>query len=288
MSSNTVVVGIGRSPQDAVLDWAATEAAARRCDILLVHVVSDPYVLPQAGTGPVGLDGARLGAQALVEDAAAHMRRRSAGVAVRTLVERGSPAIRLLGTAEDADLLVVGGPRSGPRPGPLVHGLAGRAAPPLVVVPPSWPGGADGTSGRIVVGVDGSEAGMAAVEFAFREAAQRRTSLTAVHVTAPPVFLLPGAPAPSRLDMADPDAAEYVSQVLAGFEKEYEVAADRLFPEGHAAPTLVAAARTAALLVVGSRGHGILKRAVLGSVGQGVLRSAACPVAVIRARSRLS
>lgn len=196
--------------------------------------------------------------------------------------------MQLLDAAEDADLLVVGGPRTGPRPGPLVQGLAGRAGPPLVVVPAAWPDGAEHTSDRVVVGVDGSEAGMAAVEFAFREAALRGTSLTAVHVTAPSVFLLPGAPAPTRLDMAHVEAAEYVSQVLSGFEKEYEVRADRLFPQGQPAPALVAAARTAALLVVGSRGSGMLKRAVLGSVGQGVLRVAACPVAVVRGRIRPS
>jgi nucleotide-binding universal stress UspA family protein len=286
MKRNTVVVGVGRaSLSDGALDWALAEAAMRRCDLVLVHVVSNPYVPPPGG-GPVGVDGPWAGAQALVDDATARARRRAAGVAVRARLERGSPAIRLSEAAEGADLLVVGRHTRDPLPGPLVHGLAGRADPPVVVVPAGSPPPVDGTSGRIVVGLDDSAAATAAAEFAFREASLRGAPLTVVHVTAPPVFRLPGAPAPTRLDMADVDTATYLSELVAGFEKEYAVAADREFPQGDAAPALADASRGAALLVVGNRGHHGLTRAVLGSVSLGVLRTATCPVAVVRADKR--
>jgi nucleotide-binding universal stress UspA family protein len=45
-------------------------------------------------------------------------------------------------------------------------------------------------------------------------------------------------------------------------------------------------ARGASAIVVGSRGHGVLGRLVLGSVSRGVVRGAACSTLVVRARPR--
>jgi len=47
------------------------------------------------------------------------------------------------------------------------------------------------------------------------------------------------------------------------------------------------AARTAAgAIVIGSHGHGALHRVLLGSVSEGVMRGAACPVHVVPTRKR--
>jgi nucleotide-binding universal stress UspA family protein len=51
--------------------------------------------------------------------------------------------------------------------------------------------------------------------------------------------------------------------------------------EGDPAQKLAEAARDADLLVVGSRGHGHLRHAVLGSVSEGCVRHATCPVVVL-------
>jgi len=51
--------------------------------------------------------------------------------------------------------------------------------------------------------------------------------------------------------------------------------------EGNAAVQLAEAARDADLLVVGSRGHGQVHHAVLGSVSEGCIRHAICPVVVL-------
>ncbi|MFC7656788.1 universal stress protein [Pseudonocardia benzenivorans] len=50
----------------------------------------------------------------------------------------------------------------------------------------------------------------------------------------------------------------------------------------NAAATLVEMSVGAQLVVVGSRGRGALRGALLGSVGQALLRHASCPVAVVR------
>ena len=51
--------------------------------------------------------------------------------------------------------------------------------------------------------------------------------------------------------------------------------------EGHPAKVLLQAAEDSELLVVGSRGHGKILGALLGSVSQYVTAHASCPVAVI-------
>jgi nucleotide-binding universal stress UspA family protein len=52
--------------------------------------------------------------------------------------------------------------------------------------------------------------------------------------------------------------------------------------EGDAAAVLIRESAGADLLVVGSRGHGGLAEAMLGSVGQHCVHHAACPVVIVR------
>lgn len=55
--------------------------------------------------------------------------------------------------------------------------------------------------------------------------------------------------------------------------------------KGHPAEALLDAARSADLLVVGSRGRGAFARILLGSVSQHCVHHATCPVVVVRPRS---
>lgn len=55
---------------------------------------------------------------------------------------------------------------------------------------------------------------------------------------------------------------------------------------GHPAATLVQAASSAQLLVVGSRGHGAFVGMLIGSVSQYCVQHAPCPVVVIRNQDR--
>jgi nucleotide-binding universal stress UspA family protein len=69
----------------------------------------------------------------------------------------------------------------------------------------------------------------------------------------------------------------------------------RRFPDAEAlvvdqppVPAILAEARRvdAKVVVVGSRGHGALGRLVMGSVSRGIVRSAPCPVLVVKGRAR--
>ncbi|WP_327004367.1 universal stress protein [Dactylosporangium sp. NBC_01737] len=55
----------------------------------------------------------------------------------------------------------------------------------------------------------------------------------------------------------------------------------RAVVEGHPVKVLLAAARRARMLVLGSHGHGRLRHAVLGSISEECVRHATCPVVVV-------
>ena len=136
---------------------------------------------------------------------------------------------------------------------------------------------------RIVVGVDGFESSKAALRWAIRQA--RLTGAVVEAVTA--WHIPPGTGLVPTVDM--PDFQEDAFAVLTDAITEmYTVDPDiQVCPRvvmGQAGPVLVDAAEGADLLVVGSRGHGGLAEALLGSVGQYCVRHAPCPVVILRAK----
>ncbi|MER7505047.1 universal stress protein [Nonomuraea pusilla] len=135
----------------------------------------------------------------------------------------------------------------------------------------------------IVVGFDGSEPSLDAVNWAGREAALREATLHIVHAVArwtPDVLLVPE---PSGWDVEAEAAArrqleEAALRARAG-RPHLPVTTD--LAAGSAAEALIAAAEGADLLVVGSRGRGGFTALLLGSVSRHVATRAPCPVAVV-------
>ena len=141
---------------------------------------------------------------------------------------------------------------------------------------------------EIVVGVDATAAGRAALLWALREAVARHVPLTAVHTWLLPVygFTYPGlgsmpdvGPATARnaQDLVD-DLVKQACNAVPGADT---IATRAVITEGAPAQVLVSASANAALLVVGSRGEGALSRSVLGSVSSSVLHHAHCAVVVV-------
>ncbi|NJP73710.1 universal stress protein [Streptomyces sp. C1-2] len=140
-------------------------------------------------------------------------------------------------------------------------------------------------SGRIVVGVDGSDASKRALRWGVRYA-----RLTGDAVTAVTAWDFPSMHGARWLPPSSTDAAaledrsrksltDAVAEV-AGAPGPAEVEADVRY--GSPAGVLLDAAKGASLLVVGSRGLGGVSGLLLGSVAQLCVQRADCPVLVIR------
>jgi nucleotide-binding universal stress UspA family protein len=134
----------------------------------------------------------------------------------------------------------------------------------------------------IVVGVDGSEGGRRALDWAATEAAARGGSVQAV------VTWRWDGPDIERPSVTNPEEERRHAQQILDREltalttrhgSAHTVAGEVV--EGRAAVALTNAARRADLLVLGSHGHSRLRHTVLGSVSEECIRLATCPVLVV-------
>ncbi|WP_045746663.1 universal stress protein [Actinoplanes rectilineatus] len=139
----------------------------------------------------------------------------------------------------------------------------------------------------IVVGVDGSDSGLRALDWAARHATGRNTAVQAVMAWAwdgieADVLTVTSPQEQQRLAAEILD--RQVKTVVAEHGSHLPIAAETI--EGNPAIVLTTAARGADLLVLGSHGHGRLRHSVLGSVSEECIRKATCPVVVIPSRDR--
>ncbi|MDN5748092.1 MAG: universal stress protein [Pseudonocardia sp.] len=137
--------------------------------------------------------------------------------------------------------------------------------------------------GGIVVGVDGSPGSLAALRWAVREASTRGLAVHAVTAWEFPAESTFG----DMRTVGDFHPVVEAEEILVSALTDAGVAAgDETVTtapvEGHPAEVLMRSAEHADLLVVGSRGHGRIVGALLGSVSHYVAAHAACPVVVIK------
>jgi nucleotide-binding universal stress UspA family protein len=139
----------------------------------------------------------------------------------------------------------------------------------------------------IVVGIDGSGHSERALEWAVREAGLRRVPLTVVTVHQPVISYWGSA-------VSYPEDHAMTVRIRAAAREQAEKVIERLGEgappqlnvnavSGSPALELLAAAKNADLLVVGSRGAGGFARLLMGSVSSQVALHAHCPVVVIPA-----
>lgn len=138
--------------------------------------------------------------------------------------------------------------------------------------------------GTIVVGIDGSQHGFWALDWAIDEAIRRDVSLRVVSAlddTFVAITLIPGEGERQLRQAAEADLRHAADAVNAR-----GLAVDSRLEAGDAARVLLDAADDAQLLVIGSRGRGHFHHAPLGSVSVTCLAYAPCPVAVVDAPAR--
>jgi nucleotide-binding universal stress UspA family protein len=143
-------------------------------------------------------------------------------------------------------------------------------------------------SSTIVVGVDGSESSVHALEFALKEARLRGADVKAVSAWHIPASAYEGwVPAsidPSDFEKVARDTLD--KSLVAAGAAQSGIDVTPILREGQAADVLVAEAREADLLIVGSRGLGGFKGLLLGSVSQQCAQHASCPVTIVPNGSR--
>lgn len=132
----------------------------------------------------------------------------------------------------------------------------------------------------IVVGVDGSEDGERALRWALETAQRRDLSILLVHgldVGLSAADPYGGGYVLEQLQDAGRLALEAASKMCAGAGIECESKLEM----GSPGYLLVEESRGAAMLVIGSRGHGGFVGLLLGSVSNACVHHAHCPVVVV-------
>ncbi|MEV5752678.1 universal stress protein [Actinoallomurus sp. NPDC052308] len=264
-----VTVGVDGSDESlTAVEWAADEARLRHAPLRIVHVFTLPMLYAPLGPPLLGseLDSLRETSDQIARTAERRAQARAPELPVETTVLDGAPIPVLLQQAAHASLMVVASRGIG-AVGRLLVGstgveLAARAPCPVVVVR-----GRPHKAQRIVVGVDGSDPSLAALAYAFDEAALRGAELTAVHAVEDATVT------------ADPALIEAIER---HGRRLPDVPVDLVTVPAHPAEALINASAAADLLIVGSRGRGGFRGLLLGSVSQAVLHHADCPVAVRR------
>lgn len=137
-----VVVGIdGSAESRAALHWAVRHARAAGVGVHAVAVWQQPIQF--ADGPPLPAEEFEADARRWLADALPELAHDEAGVAVRTSIDEGDPAERLLERTHSADLLVLGNRGRGPFAATLVGSVALRCAHharcPVVLVPEPHP-----------------------------------------------------------------------------------------------------------------------------------------------------
>jgi nucleotide-binding universal stress UspA family protein len=281
MSEKIIVAVSAASESHRAVDWAVARAVARKQSIELMSVVGG--AIGMIGEAAV-IEAATSATRELLDAEAARIA--SSGLTVTTRVEVGDPVGMLAAASESAALLVIGSDYRGSGQGPArgAHGIRITAASscPVVVVPDF---DLDDERSGVVVGVDGSPVSEAAIAFAAAEADRLGEPLTAVIVWTPiatPRNALMVSPQSYR-DAMEQTAREALALSLAGLRSSYpDLEIEEAVAEGFPSMVINELAEGARLTVVGSRGHGAVRRFLLGSISHEVLQRLASVTAVVR------
>lgn len=290
-TTHHIVVGFDGSPAaESAVDWAAAQAKRRGVGLRVLAAIPWPY-------NGIGMGAATpFDPEHLALELAADGRKRALKVLdeadVRVVGAADNAANALVDASESADLVVVGHPSRSRLGqifiGSVVYGVVAHAKCDVVVVPDGDPALPDARH-PVMVGVDGSDAALKAVERAADEAHRWGAPLEIVQTwflstaTGWSGALAGTAIVDDDADFFDRAAGESVARAAAEAKALHEeLTVETSVHEEHPARALVDQSKKAGLLVVGSRGLGGFERLLLGSVSRYVIQHATVPVLVVR------
>jgi len=284
MAYDQIVVGTdGSAGSAAATSWTAQVASICGAEVSLVHglapLLEHMFSIPPLESEQfISLVSAELSgrwAEPL----------RQAGVDFEAVLVEDGAAAALLSSARQrhASLLVLGRhghTRWAPHAmGGVVHKVLSGAKCPVVIVPTSWEGGAS-SDPNVVVGVDGSESSLAALDWAIDHAEMSGMGVRAVTA----VFTQTDGDltwlAPTDDELATKAAEEELRDII---DKRTAGTVDlvKRVVLGHAGGSLIEESESAGLVVVGSRGLGSVAALLTGSTSHYVATRSRCPTVIV-------
>lgn len=287
-SSPPIIVGVDDSAaSELALRWALDDAIVCKAPVQVIccHRRSVPFGWESRHAVDVDrpVRDAHEFAANIVEKALQHAGAVAPQVEVTGEAVEGHPVDVLTDRSARAARLVVGSRQlkalGSALLGSVGTGVAARAQCPVVVI--RGPAGLAAELPAVVVGVDGIDGTDQALQFGFEHASQHGVSLRAVMCWRPD----PLANMQWRAEAPVPERAQtWLSETVEMWQQRYPaVAASAVVIRDHPVSGLVAQSAAQHLLVMRSRTRSALAGTLLGSVTQGVLHHATCPVAVIPA-----
>ncbi len=134
---------------------------------------------------------------------------------------------------------------------------------------------------RVVVGVDGSPPSQAAVVQAAHFASTRGMTLHVLHAFAPDLPMLGFGALADRSVVTEHGRRLLQNAAARAHAAHPDLTVTSGLHDGYASHALIASSHTAALVVVGVTGHGVLSLTSMGAVAMQVLTHARCPVLVV-------
>ena len=276
--SAQIVVGFDNTPGavQAAL-WAAHEASARHLG-LTVLMAHEAARHPHDEHDEAYRDHERRGLDDIVE----RLRRTYPTLHVRAEVSTGSAVAMLADASRHATLVVVGSRQLGGFGSTFLGSVScavavGSCCPVVVIREPTKSPRTHG----VVVGVNAAQETHAVLAFAFEYASSHALPLQVLMC----VDELAAKPHGQYAHTIQRELEPVLSETMAPWREKFpDVDAVGLVTVEHPVAGLVRASAGTDLLVVGSHGHRPQIGGMLGSVSQGVLHHAQCPVAVVSVR----
>ena len=286
-AKSTVVVGVdGTRDGERAIRYGTAMASREDLNLRLIHVSAgtEAYA-PMLPDIDIDMGAVREKGESVLREA--QKEAQDSGFAsnrTTTVLARGSRSAALLQQAQDARCIVLGSRTSAVQhllTGATSMSVAAHSPVPVHCVPRSWSADRE-PSGRLVVGVDGSEADPKVLEEAFAEARLRGASLEIVHAWRPESpydASITGRVLRDEWGKVTREAlTRRINEVAihhAGVEWTLRLDFERVPAALHEA------AVNADLLVLGRHGHHPVLGLLVGSNTRTLLHNAPCPVAVV-------
>ena len=262
------------------MHWAAALAGRAASALRIVWcrdgTGDDAYVVGD------DLDAIAEGDISPIDAVAASVRVNHPALTVSTTVIAGSPRDVLRAHSQDPDLLVVGHSH---HPGAVrfwqgttTQWLSRHTDCPVVMVPTQTPPDAPT---RVLVGVDGSAASLAAAAWAADEAALVMCELVVLHAWESAYRAVDPASEQAR-DVTRLDAAGALARAVEVAREHTAGSVTSVLVESRPAAALLDAARPGDIVVIGASGHGVVSANLVGSTVNHLLDRSPVPVVVVR------